>query len=84
MIGGRTNKSTELHSYYYFNYHAAITLHAGKRKLTLKPADVDHYRSERGRRGNKLPRGLQRVSYLEVELPKISEETSTSDQADTE
>ena len=44
-----------------------ITLHAGKRKLTLKSADIEHYKGERGRRGNKLPRGLQRVSKIEVE-----------------
>ncbi|QOL26826.1 DNA topoisomerase IV subunit A [Thalassotalea sp. LPB0316] len=45
----------------------AITLHAGKRKLTLKASDVEHYRGERGRRGNKLPRGLQRVDRIELE-----------------
>ncbi|RUO60512.1 DNA topoisomerase IV subunit A [Pseudidiomarina insulisalsae] len=45
----------------------AITLLAGKRKLTLKPADLEHYRGERGRRGNKLPRGLQRVDAITVE-----------------
>ncbi|WP_341501862.1 DNA topoisomerase IV subunit A [Gallaecimonas sp. GXIMD4217] len=44
-----------------------ITVHAGKRKLTLKPADLEHYRGERGRRGAKLPRGLQRVDLVEVE-----------------
>ena len=43
-----------------------ITLHAGKRKLTLKANDVEHYRGERGRRGNKLPRGLQRVDRIDV------------------
>ena len=46
---------------------AAITLLAGKRKLTLKPSDLEHYRGERGRRGNKLPRGLQRVDAILVE-----------------
>ena len=45
----------------------AVTLHAGKRKLTLKASDVEHYRGERGRRGNKLPRGLQRVDRIELE-----------------
>ncbi len=49
---------------------ASITLHAGKRKLTLKPSDVEHYKGERGRRGNKLPRGLQRVDHIDVEQPK--------------
>jgi topoisomerase-4 subunit A len=46
---------------------AAVTLHAGKRKLTLKVSDIEHYRGERGRRGNKLPRGLQRVDNVVVE-----------------
>jgi len=48
----------------------SVTLHAGKRKLTLKASDVEHYRGERGRRGNKLPRGLQRVDRVEIESPK--------------
>lgn len=45
-----------------------ITLSAGKRKLTLKAADLEHYRGERGRRGNKLPRGLQRVDAISAEI----------------
>ncbi|MEH6452384.1 MAG: DNA topoisomerase IV subunit A [Psychromonas sp.] len=45
---------------------SAVTLHAGKRKLTLKESDLAHYHGERGRRGNKLPRGLQRVDKVEV------------------
>ncbi|WP_371186673.1 DNA topoisomerase IV subunit A [Thalassotalea maritima] len=43
-----------------------VTLFAGKRKLTLKPSDLEHYRGERGRRGNKLPRGLQRVESIHI------------------
>ncbi|MEQ6889831.1 DNA topoisomerase IV subunit A [Halomonas sp. CS7] len=46
---------------------AALVVHAGKRKLTLKAADLDYYRGERGRRGSKLPRGLQKVDRLDVE-----------------
>ena len=46
---------------------SAVTLHAGKRKLTLKASDIEHYKGERGRRGNKLPRGLQRVDNIVVE-----------------
>ena len=46
---------------------ASLVIHAGRRKLTLKPADIEHYLGERGRRGSKLPQGLQRVSRLEVE-----------------
>ncbi len=43
---------------------ASLTIHAGKRHLTLKPSDLQHYYGERGRRGSKLPRGLQRVDRL--------------------
>ncbi|WP_163558900.1 DNA topoisomerase IV subunit A [Halomonas sp. NO4] len=45
---------------------AALVVHAGKRHLTLKADDLDYYRGERGRRGSKLPRGLQKVDTLEV------------------
>lgn len=44
-----------------------ITLYAGKRKLGLKPADLENYRGERGRRGGLLPRGLQRVTRIEID-----------------
>jgi topoisomerase-4 subunit A len=40
---------------------ASLTLFCGKRHLTLKPADLEHYRGERGRRGAALPRGFQSV-----------------------
>ncbi len=45
---------------------SGITLVAGKRKMTIKAADLTHYVGERGRRGNKLPRGLQRIDELLV------------------
>ena len=44
----------------------SLTLHAGRRHLTLKPADLEHYAGERGKRGHKLPRGLQKVTGVEV------------------
>ena len=43
-----------------------LTVHAGKRHHNLKPADLLHYKGERGRRGNKLPRGFQNVDRVEV------------------
>jgi len=45
---------------------SSLTVFAGKRHLTLKPVDLDHYDLGRGRRGKKLPRGLQRVDRVEV------------------
>jgi topoisomerase-4 subunit A len=41
-----------------------VTVFAGKRHLTLKGADLQHYMGERGRRGNMLPRGFQRVESI--------------------
>ena len=46
---------------------STLVLQAGKRTLSLKPDDLEHYKGERGRRGNKLPRGFQRVDGLTVE-----------------
>ncbi|WP_346798995.1 DNA topoisomerase IV subunit A [Halomonas sp. Bachu 37] len=46
---------------------AALVVHAGKRRLTLKAADLEYYRGERGRRGSKLPRGFQKVDRIEAE-----------------
>ena len=43
-----------------------LTVHAGKRHHNLKPSDLEHYKGERGRRGNKLPRGFQNVDRIEV------------------
>ena len=39
----------------------ALMLHAGKRHLKLKVSELELYRGDRGRKGKKLPRGLQRV-----------------------
>ena len=50
----------------FFTESQALRIHSGKRHLTLKLADMEHYKGERGRRGNKLPRGFQRVERLEI------------------
>jgi len=41
-----------------------LTIISGKRHLTLKVSDLENYIHQRGRRGNKLPRGLQKVDKL--------------------
>ena len=43
-----------------------LTLFCGQRHTTLKATDLEHYQGERGRRGNKLPRGFQRVDRASV------------------
>ncbi|HAZ60305.1 MAG TPA: DNA topoisomerase IV subunit A [Gammaproteobacteria bacterium] len=42
---------------------------AGGRHVTLKPADLEAYCCERGRRGTRLPRGYQKVERLELPAP---------------
>jgi topoisomerase-4 subunit A len=44
----------------------SLVVYAGKRHLSLRLADLQHYMGERGRRGNKLPRGFQKVDAVEV------------------
>lgn len=44
-----------------------LTLHAGQRHMKLKRADLETYLGERGRRGDTLPRGFQKVDRLEVD-----------------
>ena len=44
-----------------------LTAYSGKRHINLKARDLDSYEGERGRRGNKLPRGFQKVDTVAVE-----------------
>jgi topoisomerase-4 subunit A len=44
-----------------------LVVHAGKRHHKLRFSDLEHYRGERGRRGNKLHRGFQKVDAMVVE-----------------
>ena len=45
---------------------ADLVIYAGQRHLTVKWNELEHYAGERGRRGNKLPRGFQRVDRVEI------------------
>jgi topoisomerase-4 subunit A len=47
--------------------HGRLTVRAGKRHMTLRTSDLEPYLGERGRRGAKLPRGLQNVDRLLAE-----------------
>lgn len=49
------------------NSSQAVKIYSGKRHLTLKYKDLEHYLGERGRRGNKLPRGFQKVDAVLVD-----------------
>jgi topoisomerase-4 subunit A len=43
-----------------------LVIYSGKRHLKLRFSDLTHYVGERGRRGHKLPRGLQKVDKMDV------------------
>ncbi|MCC5887860.1 MAG: DNA topoisomerase IV subunit A [Gammaproteobacteria bacterium] len=45
-----------------------VLVHAGQRYLRLKQSDLEAYVGQRARRGNRLPRGFQRVDRVEVVL----------------
>ncbi len=49
-----------------FSPEDQLQVQAGKRRMSLQFSDLEHYLGERGRRGHKLPRGLQRVDSVEV------------------
>lgn len=46
---------------------ASLVVFAGKRHLSLKLSDLKAYSGDRGRKGKKLPRGLQKVDALTSE-----------------
>ncbi|KAA1192258.1 DNA topoisomerase IV subunit A [Photorhabdus heterorhabditis] len=48
---------------------SSMTLYFGKRKLTLRPEDLQKFRAERGRKGTSLPRGLQRIERVQIDTP---------------
>jgi topoisomerase-4 subunit A len=47
---------------------STVTLHVGKRKIKLRPEELQKITGERGRRGT-LMRGLQRIDRVEVDSP---------------
>jgi topoisomerase-4 subunit A len=49
------------------NASKALIIYSGKRFIRLVMNDLEHYRGDRGRRGNKLPRGFQKVDKVEVQ-----------------
>lgn len=69
-----------------------IEIWAGKRKMGLQFSDLEHYSGERGRRGHKLPRGLQRVDGIKVihsagsaaAIAQSEDEHSEKEQPDSE
>ncbi|MDX5629518.1 MULTISPECIES: DNA topoisomerase IV subunit A [unclassified Brenneria] len=57
---------------------SSVTLYFGKRKLILRPNDLQKYQSERGRKGTLL-RGLQRIDRIDVDAPKRAGDGSSEE-----
>jgi topoisomerase-4 subunit A len=47
--------------------NSSLKVVSGKRFLTLKASDIEHYTGSRAKRGLHLPRGFQRAEGLECE-----------------
>lgn len=45
---------------------SSLVFVSGKRKITLKPSDIDNYRGERARKGSNLVRGLNVNTEVEI------------------
>ncbi|WP_044470844.1 DNA topoisomerase IV subunit A [Mannheimia massilioguelmaensis] len=52
--------------------NASLIFHSGKRKITLKPEELQKFRAERGRKGTQLPRGLHSGVDIEVIEPETT------------
>ena len=65
-IAGDKHKSGEefVQSVAVLGLESQLIVQAGKRERILKGKELDHYLNERGRRGLKLPKGLQKVDRL--------------------
>ena len=48
---------------------STLTLHAGKRKIKMRPEELQKVHGERGRRGT-LMRGLQRIDKVDIDSPR--------------
>ncbi|MEQ9898475.1 DNA topoisomerase IV subunit A [Pectobacterium punjabense] len=57
---------------------ASVTLYFGKRKLVLRPNELQKYQGERGRKGTLL-RGLQRIDRIEVDAPQQADTGSSEE-----
>jgi len=60
-------ESVKLQSVRVLGPKNTLKIISGKRHTTLKYKDLEHYRSERGKRGLALPRGFQKVADVIVE-----------------
>ena len=57
---------------------STLTLHVGKRKIKLRPEELQKVQGERGRRGT-LMRGLQRIDSVDIDSPVSAGSTDSEE-----
>ena len=57
---------------------STLTLHVGKRKIKLRPEELQKIQGERGRRGT-LMRGLQRIDSVDIDSPVSAGSTDSEE-----
>lgn len=64
---GKGNQTPEvILSVLAFSHRDSLNVHAARRQITLSPRDLDQYLGEKGRHGQKLPKGFSQATKIEV------------------
>jgi len=58
---------------------STLTIHVGKRKIKLRPEELQKVTGERGRRGS-LMRGLQKIDRVEIDSPRRASSAGDSEE----
>jgi len=64
ILGLPAKSDVEMAAVCVLDENQALQIVAGKRQMTIKPKDLEHYRASRGRRGSALPRGWRNVTRI--------------------
>ncbi|HRE32856.1 MAG TPA: DNA topoisomerase IV subunit A, partial [Candidatus Berkiella sp.] len=71
VLAGKSGPEEMIIAYCAFSHKDSLMLQAGRKQLVLKPKELDEYLSERGKRGQKLPKGFTQATILSA-IPKGS------------
>jgi len=68
ITAAEAEKGDKLAYLFILPAQSTLTIHAGKRKIKMRPEELQKVRGERGRRGT-LMRGLQRIDKIDIDSP---------------
>ncbi|MCS5710156.1 DNA topoisomerase IV subunit A [Candidatus Berkiella aquae] len=69
VLAGKSGPEEMIIACCAFSHKDSLMLQAGRKQLVLKPKELDEYLSERGKRGQKLPKGFTQATILSS-IPK--------------